>query len=413
MRKMTTGLFLFLACFITLSVTNAAVAQEATEITTPCEIYGYCPDALVDPGTGVWVPVPVAEIIDTCGLDPTVLNTASIPEGASFAVVRHGRLCYVTGDNGSDGAVINHIFSVTKTLGAVMTGMVMYEARDIPASNEPMTGPFSEWDQIDKWVDVAGLPESFDIHNDATVAHVLSMEAYNDSLVYGDKSHSYDGNGQREINSLIEAINNVVKQDPEHMGENAVAVKNRLFERLGVEHSSWDVGTLGFSWNASLLDMARLGLVILNGGIYDGERLLDADYAYNMTHPAFEDGSTQYGYLTWLNNPECAPQAIHTSYPHGASSAIDCTFVSCDQEFDVGVWNAIGAQGQFVQGHRGLDMVIVAQNWNTNSGSPLWEAVRPALVAADATFQGNDVAFCEAYGSGAYAPNLQKWEGNR
>jgi CubicO group peptidase (beta-lactamase class C family) len=406
--------FLLLLSVVFLSGCAAAV-EPVAEVAplTPCEEYGYCPDALVDPGTGPWEPVAATEVLDVCGLDPELLDAAAVPEGASFAVVRHGRLCYVSGENGSDGPVITHIFSVTKTLGAVMTGMVMYETRDIPASDTPMMGPLTEWDRMDHWIDFASLPESRDIHPDATVAHVLAMEAYNDSLAHGDKAHQYDAAGQREINSLITTIDNVVKQDPERLGANAVAVKDRLFARLGLEHSSWDVETLGFSWNASLLDMARLGLVILNGGMYDGERLLDAGYAYNMTHAAFEDGSTQYGYLTWLNNPECSPRAIHASYPHGLSEAIDCEDGDCQQTYDVGVWNAIGAQGQFVQGHRGLDMVIVGQNWNTNSGGPVWDAVRPALIAADPQFQGDEAAFCAAYGTNAYAPNLRKWEGNR
>jgi hypothetical protein len=412
MFKTTPTLLLF-ATFLLTGCTTAEPEPVASEPLTPCTEYGYCPEALVDAGTAAWVPVPQSEVIDTCGLDPAMLDAATIPEGASFAVVRYGRLCYVSGENGSDGPVITHIFSVTKTLGAVMTGMVMHETRDIEPSEEPMTGPLTQWDRMDQWIDFANLGETADINPDATIAHVLAMEAYNDSLAYGDKQHQYDAGGNREINSLIEVIDNVVRQDPDRLGEDAVAVKDRLFQKLGLEHSSWEVTTLGFSWNASLLDMARLGMVILNGGIYNGERLVDAEYAYNMTHPAFEDGSTQYGYLTWLNNPECSPRAVHASYPHGISAATDCADGNCDQEYDVGVWNAIGAQGQFVQGHRGLDMVVVGQNWDTNSGSPLWEAVRPALVSEDPTFQGDDAAFCAAYGSNAYAPNLNKWEGNR
>ena len=48
-----------------------------------------------------------------------------------------------------------------------------------------------------------------------------------------------------------------------------------------------------------------------------------------------------------------------------------------------------------------------------NSGSPVWEAVRPALVAADSTFAGDDEAFWAVYSTGVYARGLHKWEGNR
>ena len=48
-----------------------------------------------------------------------------------------------------------------------------------------------------------------------------------------------------------------------------------------------------------------------------------------------------------------------------------------------------------------------------NSGSPVWEAVRPTLVAADSTFAGDDEAFWAVYSTGVYARGLHKWEGNR
>ena len=43
----------------------------------------------------------------------------------SFAVVRYGRLCFVSGENASDGPGVSHLFSATKTLGAILTGAVM------------------------------------------------------------------------------------------------------------------------------------------------------------------------------------------------------------------------------------------------------------------------------------------------
>jgi len=35
----------------------------------------------------------------------------------------------------------------------------------------------------------------------------------------------------------------------------------------------------------------------------------------------------------------------------------------------------------------------------------LWDAVRPALIAADPMFAGDEQAFCTAYGGNAYAPD--------
>jgi hypothetical protein len=44
-----------------------------------------------------------------------------------------------------------------------------------------------------------------------------------------------------------------------------------------------------------------------------------------------------------------------------------------------------------------------------SGGSPtgMWNAVRPALVALDPTYKGDEKAFCEAYANNKYAPDLQ------
>ena len=366
---------------------------------------------LVDPGTGPWDLVAEAQVQDVCRLDPELLQQVVMRQDQSFAIVRYGRLCFVSGENASDGPGVSHLFSATKTLGALLTGAVMYQTRDLPQSSASMGGPLLEWDRMDKWLDLTTLPSRGRVNPDATVAHVLGMVGYSDDLSFGQKRHRYDADGSREINYLIRVIDNVVKQDPQRFGADAVEVKDRLFAKLGFEDSSWNVDFFGYSWYGSLLDMARLGLLALHGGIYNGERLVDTEYIYNMTHPAFEDGSTRYGYLTWLNGGTCQPRAIHASYPHGISEASDCADGNCDQDNDVGVWSAIGAGGQYIVGHRGLDMVVVGKNWGSGGGEGLFDLVLPSIVAADPRFMGDQEAFCEAYARGAYAPDLVKWEG--
>ena len=373
---------------------------------------GQAQRAPVDPGAGPWELVAEDEVRDVCRLDPELLQGVTMRQDMSFAIVRYGRLCFVSGENASDGPGVSHLYSATKTLGALLTGAIMYQTRNLAVRNAPMTGPFGEFDRMDQWLDLDALPPRAVINRNATVAHVLAMVGYSDDLAYGQKSHEYDASGRREINQLIRVIDNVVKQGRERFGANAVEAKDRLFSKLGLEHSRWDVEFFGYSWYGSLLDMARLGQVILRGGVYGGERLVDSRYVYNMTHPAFEDGSTRYGYLTWMNNTTCSPRAMHASYPHGLSESSDCADGNCDQEHDVGVWNAAGAGGQFIVGHRGLDMVVVGKNWDEGGSSQLWRTVLPSVVAADPRFAGDQDAFCDAYSNGNYAPDLVKWDGD-
>jgi CubicO group peptidase (beta-lactamase class C family) len=292
----------------------------------------------------------------------------------------------------------------------VLVGAAIFATRDLPPSEAFGTGPLGEFDRMDAWIDLDALPEGARIHPDATVAHVLAMVGYSQDLAHGRKTHSYDAAGTREINQLVPVLNAALAQDPNLFGDNSAEAFDRLFQSLGMEHSFWGAQNFAYSWYASLLDMARVGLLVLRGGVWNDERLLDAEYVYNMTHPAFEDGSTSYGYLTWMNNLTCAPRAMHRSFPHGLSGATDCEMGNCEQDYDVGAWSAIGLGGQYIVGHRGLDLVIVARNWGGSTNS-FWRKIVPAIVAVDPVYQGNESAFCQAYGSSSYAPDLVEWEG--
>lgn len=89
------------------------------------------------------------------------------------------------------------------------------------------------------------------------------------------------------------------------------------------------------SWSSTLRDMARVGLLMLNGGVWSGQRLVSAEWIYKMTHPSFEDANTAYGYLTWMSARSnwvpifppklaeavdtCMPAALWNEYPHEPS----------------------------------------------------------------------------------------------
>jgi len=259
---------------------------------------------------------------------------------------------------------------------------------------------------------------------------VLAMVAQNTDLSYGHKMHMYDTVGTVQINRLSDVINTAVLQDPDRLGANIEEFTQRyLFGPVGMRDSVWNSGlptkVFAFSWHSTVRDMARLGLLMLRDGLWSGERILDASWIYRMTHPSFEDANTGYGYLTWLNADSnwtfglgdglhqqradaCAPVSLNTEYPHGLSEATDCNYeppYTCDQTFDVGMWFAAGLGGQYIVGHRGLDLVLVVKDYN---GGPagIWQAVRPALVALDPTYHGDEEAFCAAYAGNTYAPDL-------
>ena len=378
----------------------------------------------VDPGTEAWELVPSERVAEECGLDPELLRAADEMIGGAWAVVRYGKLCHEYYPSGGDDPV--SLASTTKTLGAAVVGAVAYQTRGLRRSGRK-TGPVSDADRVDHWLD------EFSFNPDAQIGHVLGMVAFNEDLSLGSKDMIYDAAGTREINRLSDVLNTAIAQDVDRFGANLEEFTQRyLFEKLGMRNSTWSDGQadkiFGFSWVGTTRDMARLGLLLLNGGVWSGERLLEEEWVYKMTHPAFEDANTSYGYLTWLaassnynfggivgidtfDGPldPCSPSALNRTFPHGISEATDCNYAppwDCSQDNDVGVWYAAGAGGSVVVGHPGLDMVLIGKRLGGLAfHATLWGPLRPALVSLDPLYQGDEEAFCADYGRGGYAPD--------
>jgi hypothetical protein len=376
-----------------------------------------------DPGSGPWEKVPEADLMSVCKLDLAKLQAASSAIAGPWLIVRYGKLCY---EDGASNFLATEAWSTTKTLGALVAGIVNYQTRDVMRTGKK-TGRFSDEDDASQWLDLVPY------NANAKVAHVLGMVAHDGDLSWGAKSFAYDTVGTTEINTISTMMSAAMGQVPA-IGTTSVAefTQKNLFDKLGMPKSSWGGTVLAYSWSTDLYDMAKVGVLINNWGMWQNERLVDEQWIYRMTHPSFEDANTGFGYLTWLNSSsnwtsiaggknqgaatpgECAPVAIHKSYPHGVSEAMNCNYeapYTCDQKYDVGVWQAEGLGGQLIQGHRGLDIVIVARDAQPGGTGPgtamdVWEPLKGAVIAGDPMFKGDEAAFCEAYGHNQYAPDL-------
>jgi CubicO group peptidase (beta-lactamase class C family) len=378
------------------------------------------PAVVQDPGTAPWVQVPRERLARVCGLDPALMEAADRQlVHTPYTVVRRGRLCW-TGGYPTGTTQTYQVFSITKTLGAVLFGMVASR------SSLQDTDPVSEWIPAD---------QLGDINPRATLAHVLAMTSTKPDLRPGRKgAWSYDTTGDREINALVGVMNRAIAQEPQAFrGVRDIRefAQRELFDPLGMRSSSWAGEVIGYSMFSSVEDLSRLGQLLLRKGRWGGRQLLDEQFVYRMTHPAFEDTNTGYGYLTQLNAERgwtyssgtadltCSPYATWPRYPHAPfREARDDRGGSPypAARHDVGLAWAAGAGGQKISVHRALDLVVTVRDdaLSVEQGRPatfeghkrVWAALRPALVAHDPGFRGDEARFCAAYQRSAHAPDL-------
>lgn len=378
------------------------------------------PPAKVGPGADPWDPVPREEVAERCRLDPDLMDEAdAILFATPYTVVRYGQLCW-SGGYPTGTTTTHQVWSITKTLGGLLVGMVA--ARSSLDDTDPITD----------WVDEGDLGA---INPEATIAHVLAMTATEEDLSHGAKGPwSYDTFGDREIDVLVGVMNRVIEEEPDAFpGVSNIAefAQVEVFDRMGMAGSSWPGQSIAGTMFSTSEDLARLGLLLLRRGIWEGQTLLDERFVYRMTHPAFEDTNTGYGYLTYVNAAEnwtystgtadltCSPYATWPRHPHAPFfEAPDANGGTPFDEFghDIGMAFAAGAGGQRISVHRGLDLVITARDGvvSTDPDDPgffeghksIWTAIRPALVALDPEFGGDEDAFCEAYQRSAHAPDL-------
>ncbi|HYX37669.1 MAG TPA: hypothetical protein VE954_31595 [Oligoflexus sp.] len=190
----------------------------------------------------------------------------------------------------------------------------------------------------------------------------------------------------------------------------------------------------GFSWEASLEDMAKIGQVIMDQGVArkglpHEKRMVSRSFIYEMTHASFPEANSAMGLSLWVNTPDKDNRIIvwnddRKSQVKQAPFLDDHSLVSCapvegsqkdptGTQYDSAVWTFLGAYGQIITGHPGLGLVLAYKDASQDDSRAIglvWEKiVVQALVAKNPDFKSIE-DFCAAYGSNQYAPYLKKAE---
>ncbi|RYE70736.1 MAG: class C beta-lactamase-related serine hydrolase, partial [Oxalobacteraceae bacterium] len=84
--------------------------------------------------------------------------------------------------------------------------------------------------------------------------------------------------------------------------------EEHLFKPLGMKNYRWTgadkTDTVSGGWGLRLraIDMAKVGMLMLDDGKWQGNQIVPANWIHEMTTPSSKATAQDYGYYTWINH---------------------------------------------------------------------------------------------------------------
>jgi CubicO group peptidase (beta-lactamase class C family) len=226
-------------------------------------------------------------------------------QSSCFLVVRDGKIAGEWYFHGARRDTARNVFSVTKSFASTLVGI----AQD--RGDLRIVSSASSW--IPEW---RGKPAEA-----VTVRHLLSNDSgrewstvtdYVGLIAAPDKTRYAIGLEQTSRPGRVWAYNNAAIQTLEQVLERATGdgvasfARTRLFQPLGLEHTTLATDRSG---NAQLFqglrstcrDLARFGVVLLQGGRWKGRHVVSSGWIRRATGRPSTRLNAAYGYLWWLN----------------------------------------------------------------------------------------------------------------
>ncbi|MDA0345780.1 MAG: serine hydrolase [Verrucomicrobia bacterium] len=193
-----------------------------------------------------------------------------------------------------DGHSIEDVASAQKSISAIIVGIA--QQKGLLSINDPVHKHLGKgWSRA--------TPEQ---EAKITVKHLISMSSgLKDDLTFEAPAGTrwrYNTTAYSHSMHVAAAASGIEPKD---------LVKKWLFDPLGMNDSEWifrngmedanikDTNIFGLS--TSNRDLARVGLMVLNGGKWAGKTIItDKNYLHDMSHPS-QEMNPSYGYLWWLN----------------------------------------------------------------------------------------------------------------
>ncbi len=263
----------------------------------------------------------------------------------SVVIARHGKIAFERyyDDGGADAR--RNTRSLTKTVTGMLIGIAIDQKKIPGVGTTIMTylgdrGPFENPDPrkdkitVEDFLTMSSLLEcddsnSFSRGNEERMYLIedwvkfaldLPIKGFSgwtdtpDKAKYG-RAWSYCTAGATTLGAVLEMATS----------EKMPAFAQRtLFDPLGITDPQWQFSPLGLAMGGGglglrSLDLAKLGQLVLNGGTWQGRRIISSAWVAASVAPHAEtDTGDGYGYLIWLQNFQNNGRTWHAYVMNGA-----------------------------------------------------------------------------------------------
>jgi CubicO group peptidase (beta-lactamase class C family) len=232
----------------------------------------------------------------------------------SVLAAKDGALVFEEYFEGNDRKTLHEIRSATKSIGSMLVGIAIDRGL-LPSENEPVHTffendyePSYSWTPRAKQVELGHLMSMMSGYDcsDLTTDFACEDAMYetDDWVQYAldlPFAHDPDAHWAYNSSSLILVGEAVARTSGLNVDEFA---DRYLFEPLGIKRFHWMRSPKGRAWiggGARMIprEMAKIGQLMLDGGMRDGQRLLSEDWIEKSTHKQGEmvGAGVDYGYL--------------------------------------------------------------------------------------------------------------------
>lgn len=256
------------------------------------------------------------EGVDTRSLEQLVAAIADRGEAGvlhSLLIARNGRLILEEYFHGYTGEDPHHLASCTKSVSSLLAGAAIQEGAIVGVDTH-LTDLFSQAGYTfgDGW-------DRLTLHHLLTMSMALDWSPEEADNLHGTGPEFFQrvlarsvsgrpGEDWAYVSANVNLVAGILKQATgEHADDFAERV---LFEPMGIR--GWDWGglkTAGYNLMDGSLrlrprDMAKIGQMVLNGGMWGGERILEEAWIQVSTtaHLKTTETGMNYGYLWWRTN---------------------------------------------------------------------------------------------------------------